>query len=262
MAPNKSFDALARRDELRGQLDPVEHALDEASTRLERIRAEQGDDRAPRGTRGGQPRPLRSSRALAQARVDAARGLVDAQEVADRERELAEVEAQIAEATDATKVARRAQQEIERDLANLYVDSFDQFARAAEAKADAVRAAWEEVAPALRDFVTAWEEVASAWRPALRANGHMAPVPPCPLPSPEEVAGVAPRPPSVEQPPGTQYVTYRHEDGREMVTGADSPFRAGVEGQRGWRAVSTRRGVRGVETPIEPPVPEDEPAAA
>lgn len=251
------FDALARREELRGQLDPVEKALDEASTRLAQIRAEQGDDRAD-----GQPRPLRSSRALAQARVDAARGLVDAQEVADRERELAEAVAQIAEATDATAVARRAQQEIERDIEHLYVDSFDAFARAAEAKAEAVRAAGEKLWPALAAFVAAWEEVASAWSPVLRANQHMAPVPPCPLPRPEEVAGVAPRPPSVEQPPGTEFVTYREDDGREMVMAADSPFRAGVEGQRGWRAVSTRRGVRGVETPIEPAAPEDEPAAA
>lgn len=187
--------ALERREELRSQL-AEQQAVTNANNAEDRRIAE-AEDPQSRRSGGGRPRPLATERALAKARVDAARGEVDAAEVERLERRKREIELGVALRLEQTRIAQEAKRAIEADIVQLHRERFAAFAEAAEEKVAELERIAAELLPLLDRYGEAWAAAVLAWREPCRDNGLVGP-PRCPLPSSAQVRGQLPRPPQVE----------------------------------------------------------------
>lgn len=187
-----TFDPLARREELRAEAIRVAEQHHQASERRDLLKLQEDPQSPP----GDLPRPQKTRKLLAQARIDAAR-TGDHSEVERLESREAEIEREVADLLDTQRQASAAQKAIEQDVADLCRAHFDAFAEVAEAKVAAFERAADDLWPHLAAYVDAWEEAVEAWAEPCRHYG-IAGAPACPLPPPDRVRGIAPRPEQVE----------------------------------------------------------------
>jgi len=192
--------ARARRDELHAQEVELEERIDDIHAECERVR--QAEEPPPpewmsRGQRAqamsGMPSLSASNAALAQARIDAARGEKGAAEEAQRLQEhIADTQRRLDEGVEGERVLREAIEAVRADLSRLYVDEFDAFAAHAEAFTQCASEKLEELREPWAGALAAWNEAAAAWQPLVAPNG-LTSVPRCPLPAPDSVFRVADR---------------------------------------------------------------------
>lgn len=233
-----AVDPVGRLAELREQLAQVSD--NEARARLAAIYAEQ-DPLLPGQRRAQHPRKAEVE--LTQARVGAARGIVDVDEVARCEQTLKDLQAEITALIAQQRAAVQAHRKIEREIADLYGEHFDTFAAIAEEKAVAAEQAGAALWPALAAYVTAWEEAYGAWLEPCRAN-ELDGAPVCPLPAPAAIRAQTPRPPVVEREPLGKILTYRTNDGRSLSAHEGSTQHDTLEQDPVWELVETRRATR------------------
>lgn len=183
--------ALARRDELSAQRERVQEQRDALEVEMHRIREQEdpatlAPDGRPRPG-SGVPRPMATERALAEARVDAARGRGGAtDEVKRLEEQRESIAVKVDELLSQQRAIGPAKQGIDADIAQLQRDEFEafaehceQFTRDAQAKLDMLR-------PVYEDAYEAWQQAQREWGPIAKANG-LPPIDAPPIPPPHQV---------------------------------------------------------------------------
>lgn len=188
-------DPIKRREELRRELAKVRADHREAGARIAEIKRE--EDPASLRPGGGQPRPLKTIKERDEARVAAARGTASPDEAERLAAKVREVEQEAADALEAQRLAMSAKKQIEQEIAELHREHFAAFAELAERKVAEVERIAAKLLPLLRDHREVWGEAVETWAEPARDYG-IAGAPACPLPPPEQVAGLLPRPPQLE----------------------------------------------------------------
>lgn len=187
---------LAAREELQAQQARLLERVDEIVVERERIRAE--EDPAPDWARASQlprlPGPTASRVALAQARVDAMRGVDGAAgEVERLEARIADVEERVKAGDEAERVANDALEAVRDDLARLYVEEAEAWFAYAEPFTRRAHELLDALRGPMADALSAWQEATVVWAPIAAANG-LRPVQRCPLPELAAIFGASGRP--------------------------------------------------------------------
>ena len=243
------FDPLVRRDELTAQFGALIAKGTDIDAQLASIRQRE----CPHSK--GAPKPLASSRRLAELRVAQARGEATSEDVLDAQLALDEITSLIEELVQAAGTASRARRAVQADLAKLHVEHRDAFAAEAE---KASRAAHDALTALKEPYEQAWQlwlAARDAWAPLVRAVPDLTHVPQPPLRSPMEAfTGAQAVPPelaapvaSPESPPVGSIRIWGHDsgatEGAQVGTQRDAIFAADPN----WRLLEVRPG--------EPPEP-------
>jgi len=176
--------ALAAREALHEQETELLERVDEIRVAREQIRA--AEDPPPDGVRSSQvptlPAMAASSSALAQARIDAARGVQGAAEEADRlAARIEDVEQRVNDGLEHEGVLNDALGAVRKDLDELHRVEFEAFAQHAEGFTRDAHAKLDALREPMAQATAAWQEAAAAWQPLVAPNG-LRPVQRCPLP--------------------------------------------------------------------------------
>jgi len=200
--------ALAAREALHEQEAELLQCIDAIHADRERVRQE--EDPWVEGARSVPTLPAMaaSSTALAQARIDAARGVQSAAEEAERLQEhIADTQRRLDDGLEHERVLNDALEAVRKDLDELHRVEFEAFATHAEGFTRDAHAKLDALREPMAQATAAWQEAAAAWQPLVAPNG-LRPVQRCPLPPPEAVFGA----PEQEQPIDGAPLTYQPVD--------------------------------------------------
>jgi len=202
--------ALAAREALHEQETELLERVDEIRAERECIR--RAEDPPPDGVRSSQvptlPAMAASSTALAQARIDAARGVQGAAAEVDRlAARIEDVEQRVNDGLEHERVLSDALGAVRKDLDDLHRVEFEAFATHAEGFTRDAHAKLDALREPMAEAVDAWNAAAATWQPLVAPNGLRA-VQRCPLPPPEAVFGA----PEQEQPVDAAPLTYQPVD--------------------------------------------------